>query len=158
VQVRSLPGDLLLAEGCPPIDPFNALWYRVLNLEGAVLLKGAIAKGDLLQQAESSSDGKLFAIASSHFDHTVEPTTLMHAGDFVNLTVTLYSTTNGKEFFAARLPQGSAQQDTFSLSPASSTLAVLTSAALQAFALTPPDAPSLADGSAGTSARAASPK
>lgn len=138
VQVRSLPGDLLLAQGCPPIDPFNSLWYRVLNLQGAVLLKGAVPKGDLLQQAESSSDGKLFAVASSHFDRLVEPTTVMRAGDFANLTVTLYSTRNGKEFFAARVPEGSAQQETFSLSPSNSTLAVLTSVALQAFALTPP--------------------
>jgi hypothetical protein len=158
VQVRSLPGDLLLAQGCPPIDPFNALWYRVLNLQGAVLLKGAVPKGDFLQQAESSSDGKLFAVACSHFDHAVEPTTLMHAGDFANLTVTLYSTRNGKEIFAARLPQGSAQQDTFSISPSNSSLAVLTSATLQAFALTPPAEPSPPGASAGTSARATSPK
>lgn len=138
VQVQSLPGDLLLAQGCPPIDPFNATWYRVLNLQGAVLLKGSAPKGDLLQQAESSPDGKLFAVASSHFDHGVDPTNPMRASDFANLTVTLYSTGNSKEFFAARLPQGSPQQDTFSLSPSGSTLAVLTSGALQAFALTLP--------------------
>jgi hypothetical protein len=82
----------------------------------------------------------------------------MHAGDFANLTVTLYSTSNGKEIFAARLPQGSAQQDTFSISPSNSSLAVLTSATLQAFALTPPAAPSPPGASAGTSAGATSPK
>ena len=137
VQVQSLPGDLLLAQGCPPLQPF-ASWYRVLNPEGAVLLKGTAQYGDFLQQAESSPDGKLFAVASSHFDYPVSRTVLMHTGDFANLTVTVYNTRTGKQFFVARLPQGSAQQDTFTLSPSGSTLAVLTSAALQIFALAPP--------------------
>jgi hypothetical protein len=110
----------------------------VLNPEGAVLLKGTAQYGDFLQQAESSPDGKLFAVASSHFGYPVSRTVLMHTGDFANLTVTVYNTRTGKQFFVARLPQGSAQQDTFTLSPSGSTLAVLTSAALQIFALAPP--------------------
>lgn len=137
VQVQSLPGDLLLAQGCPSTSP-SASWYRVLNSQGAVLLKGTAAYGDLLQQAGSSPDGKLFAVASSHFDHPVALTSTMHTGDFANLTVTLYNTATGKQFFAARLPHGSAQKDTFSLSPSGSTLAVLTSDSLQTFALAPP--------------------
>jgi hypothetical protein len=137
VDVQSLPGNLMLAQGCPPLAP-NTTWYRVLNPQGAVLLKGTATYGDLLQRAESSSDGKLFAIASSHFDHPVARTTLIHTGDFANLTVTIYNTTTGKQLFASRLPEGSAQQDTFSLSPSGTTLAILTSAALQTFTLTPP--------------------
>ena len=137
VEVQSLPGDLLLAQGCPPLQPF-ATWYRVLNPQGAVLLKGGAPYGDLIQQAQSSPDGQLFAVASSHFDHPVAHTTLNHTSEFTNLTVTIYNTGTGKQLFAARLPQGSAQQDTFSLSPSGSTLAVLTSAALQTFALAPP--------------------
>ncbi len=137
VQVQSLPGDLLLAQGCPPMQPF-ASWYRVLNPQGAVLLKGAAPYGDLIQQAESSPDGKLFAVASAHFDHPVALTTLNHTGDFSNLTVTIYNTATGKQLFVARLPQGSAQQDTFSLSPSGSILAVLTAGALQTFAVAPP--------------------
>ena len=137
VEVQSLPGDLLLAQGCPPLQPF-ATWYRVLNPQGAVLLKGGAPYGDLIQQAQSSPDGQLFAVASSHFDHPVAHTTLNHTSEFTNLTVTIYNTGTGKQLFAARLAQGSAQQDTFSLSPSGSTLAVLTSAALQTFALAPP--------------------
>lgn len=137
VQVQSLPGDLLLAQGCPTTDS-STTWYRVFNPRGAVLLKGTAAYGDLLQQAQSSPDGKLFAVASSHFDHPVSLTSTMRSGDFANLTVTLYNTATGKQFFAARLPQGSAHRDTFSLSPSGSTLAVLTSGSLQTFALLPP--------------------
>jgi hypothetical protein len=130
LQIQSFPGDLLFVQGCSPIEAFTT-WYRVLNAQGATLFKGSGPYSDLVQQTESSDDGQLFAIASSHFNREVDRTTTLQIGDFANLTVTVYDTTTGKQFFVAHLHQGSAQQDTFSLSP--SGLAVLTSSSLQFF-------------------------
>lgn len=137
LQVQSFPGDLLFIQGCAPLEA-HTTWYRVLNAQGATLFKGSGPYSDSIQQAESSDDGKLFAIASSHFKRDVDRTTELQMGDFTNLTVAVYETATGKQFFAAHLPQGSAQQDTFSLSPSGSTLAVLTSSSLQLFPLPSP--------------------
>ncbi len=134
LQVQSLPGDLLFVQGCSPIEA-NSVWYRVLNAQGATLFKASGPRSDFIQQAESSYDGRLFAIASSHFNQPVDRTTELQIRDFTNLAVTVYDTATGKQFFAAHMPQGSAQQDTFSLSPSGSTLAVLTSSSLRLFPL-----------------------
>jgi hypothetical protein len=132
LQVQSVPGDLLFVQGCAPMEA-RTTWYRVLNAKGATLFKGSGPYSDFIQQVESSEDGRLFAIASSHFNRPVDRTTELQIGDFTNLTVAVYDTATGKQFFAAHPPQGSAQQDTFSLSPSGSTLAVLTSGSLQLF-------------------------
>ncbi|HEV2578826.1 MAG TPA: hypothetical protein VGU25_16600 [Acidobacteriaceae bacterium] len=134
LQVQSFPGDLLFVQGCSPLEA-RTTWYRVLNARGATLFKGSGPYSDFIQQTESTDDGRLFAIASSHFNRPVDRTTPLLTGDFTNLTVTIYDSTTGKQFFAAHLPQGSAQEDTFSLAPSGSALAVLTSASLQLFPL-----------------------
>lgn len=139
MQVQSFPGDLLFVQGCAPLES-HTTWYRVLNAQGATLFKGSGPYSDFIQQAESTNDGRLFAIASSHFRHDVDRTSEMHIGDFSNLSVAVYDTATGKQFFAAHLPQGSAQQDTFSFSPSGSALAVLTSGSLQLFSLPSPAA------------------
>lgn len=137
LQIQSFPGDLLLVQGCSPIEA-RTTWYRVLNAQGSTLFKGSCPYSDLIQQAQSGHDGRLFVIASSHFNQPVDRTTDLQIGDFTNLTVNVYDTATGKQFFAARLPRGSAQEDTFSLSPSGLTLAVLTSNSLQLFPLPAP--------------------
>lgn len=137
VEVQSLAGDLLLVQGCVPSEA-SVAWYRVLSAKGATLLKGTPAYGEFLQQAESDQKGDLLAIASSHFDRPIDRHSHLRSGDFTNLNVAVYDTRLGKQVFVARVPEGSAQQDTFSLSPSGSSLAVLTSVSLQAFSLLPP--------------------
>ena len=140
VQIQSLPRDLLFVQGCAPMEAHTS-WYRVLNTHAATLFKGSNPNSDFLQQADSSDDGRLFAIASSHFNNRpVDRTSNLQVGDFTNLTVTVYDSATGKQLFAARPPHGSAQQDTFSLSPSNSSLAVLTSTSLQLFPLPAPAA------------------
>jgi hypothetical protein len=137
LEIQSFPGDLLFIQGCAPVGA--STWYRVLNAQGATLFKGSSPVTDFLQQAESSYDGRLFAIALSHFNNRlVDRKTILQIGDFTNLTVTVYDTVTGKQSFAARLHQGSAQEDTFALSSSGSALAVLTSSALQLFPLPSP--------------------
>ena len=139
LQIESFPGDLLFLQGCAPVG--SSRWYRVLNTHGATLFKGVGPPTDLIQQADSSDDGRLFAIALSHFKKLpVDRSTQLQIQDFTNLTVTVYDTATGKQCFAAHPPQGSAQEDTFSLSPSGSTLAVLNSDSLQLFPL-PASAP-----------------
>ena len=139
VQVQSFPGDLLFVQGCTPVEA-NSTWYRVLNAQGATLFKGSGPRSDFIQQAESTDDGRLFAIASSHFNRPVDRTTTLQAGDFNNVVVNVYDTATGKQVFAAHPQQGSAEEDTFSLSPSASSIAVLTSGALQLFSLRAPGA------------------
>jgi hypothetical protein len=134
LQIQSFPGNLLFVQGCAPLES-HTTWYRVLDAQGATLFKGSGPYSDFIQQTRSSEDGRLFAIASSHFKRDVDRTTELEIGDFTNLTVAVYDTATGKQFFAAHLPQGSAEQDTFSLSASGSTLAVLTSSSLQLFPL-----------------------
>ncbi len=138
LQIQSFAGNLLLLEGCSPMEA-NTTWYRVLNANGATLFKGSGPRSDFIQQAESSNDGRLFAIASSHFVHRpVDRTSDLAIGDFTNLTVALYDTVTGKQFFAAHPAQGSAEEDTFSISPSGVYLAVLTSSSIQFFPLPAP--------------------
>jgi hypothetical protein len=139
LQIQSFPGDLLFVQGCSPIES-NTSWYRVLNAQGATLFKGSSPYSDFIQQADTSYDGRFFAIATSHFNRPVDRTTEQQIGDFINLTVTVYDTSTGKQFFTAHMPQGSAQEYTFSLSPSGSSLAVLTSNSLQLFPLPKPTA------------------
>lgn len=134
LQIQSFPGDLLFVQGCSPLES-NTSWYRVLNSQGATLFKGSGPRSDFIQQAESSDDGHLFAIASAHFNRAVDHSTTLQIRDFNNLTVNVYDTATGKQLFAARPPQGSAQEDTFSLAPSGSSLAVVTSRILQLFPL-----------------------
>lgn len=137
LQIQSFPGDLLFIQGCMQVGANT--WYRVLNSQGATLFKGSGPFSDFIQQAESTSDGRLFAIALSHFkNRPVDRTTQLQIQDFTNLTVTVYDTATGKQFFAAHPPHGSAQSDTFSLSASGSALAVLTSTSLQLFPLPTP--------------------
>jgi hypothetical protein len=139
LQIQSFPGNLLFVQGCAPLES-HTTWYRLLNAQGATLFKGSGPYSDFIQQTESSDDGRLFAIASSHFKRDVNRTTELEIGEFTNLTVDVYDTATGKQFFAANLSQGSPQQDTFSLSPSGSTLAVMTSSSLQLFSLPAPGA------------------
>jgi len=139
LQIESFPGDLLFIQGCEPVGAGR--WYRVLNTHGATLFKGVGPPTDLIQQADSSDDGRLFAIALSHFKKLpVDRSTQLQIQDFTNLTVTVYDTATGKQCFAAHPRQGSSESDTFSLSPSASTLAVLTSTSLQLFPLPTPAA------------------
>lgn len=140
VQVSSLSGDLVLARGCVP-NQSSFTWYRVLNQKGATVLKGTYNQFDLLEQAASDTAGNLFALATAHFDQPFSFAPLKRAGDFNNLQVSVFSTTGGKPVFAAHLQAGSAEQQTFSLSPSGTTLAVLTSDAVRAYAITPATAP-----------------
>ena len=137
LEIQSFPGDLLFIQGCTPVAA--STWYRVLNAQGATLFKGSRPSTDLIQQAESSYDGRLFAIALSDFrSRYVDRTTVLKIADFTNLTVTVYDTATGKRFFVANPLEGSAQADTFSLSPSGSALAVLTSSSLQLFPVPAP--------------------
>ena len=137
LQVQSFPGDLLFVQGCSPNEA-HTTWYRVLNSQGVTLFKGSVPDSILIQQAESSDDGRLFATASTQFNRSVDRRTTQPIGDFNNLTVNVYDTATGRQFFAARLHQGSAQEHTFSLSPSGSALVLVTSTALQLFPLPPP--------------------
>jgi len=137
LQVQSFPGDLLFVQGCSPLEG-NTAWYRVLNAHGATLFKGTSPNSNFIQQVQSSDDGRLFAMASSQFNRPVNRTTTLHIGDFTNVTLTVYDTASGRQIFAAHPREGSAQADTFSLSPSGSVLAVLTSTSLQLFPLPMP--------------------
>lgn len=139
VRVQSFPGDLLFVQGCAPFQA-HTTWYRVLNSHGATLFKGSGPDNELIQQAESSDDGRLFAIASSQFNRSVDRTTELQIEDFNNLTVNVYDSATGKQLFAAHPPQGSPQADTFSLSPSGSALTVLTSSSLELFPVPAPAA------------------
>jgi hypothetical protein len=137
LQVQSFPGDLLFVQGCSPLES-NTRWYRVLNAQGVTLFKGSGPRTNFIQQTESSDDGRLFAIATSNFNRPVDRTSTLQIEDFTNVTVNVYDTATGKQFFATHQPQGSAQQDTFSLSPSGSALVVLTSTSLQLYPLPAP--------------------
>lgn len=134
ITVTSLPGDLLLARGCVPHQS-DTTFYRVLDTKGATRLKGTSDRFSYLQQAATDASGDLFGIASSHFDQPFDFKFQVHAGEFQNLALSLFSAQNGKLVFSTHLASGSPEQDTFCLSPSGRTLAVLTSAGLQAYAV-----------------------
>ncbi len=136
IEVQSLPGNLLFAQGCDASRAETA-WYRVLTPQGATLLKGRLEPFSLLQQAASDAAGKLFAVASSQFEKRVDLRGRMHTGDFAHLTVAVYSTATGRQVFAVHPAGGSAMRRTFALSPSGSTLAVLAGDTLQAYTLAP---------------------
>ncbi len=136
MAVQSLPGDLLFAHGCTA-GRAEIAWYRVLNPQGATLLKGKLEPFSLLQQAATDEAGKLFAVASTQFEKRVDLRGSMHAGDFAHLSVAVYSTATGRQVFAVQPAGGSDMRETFALSPSGNSLAVLTGDTLQTYGMAP---------------------
>ncbi len=130
VHLTALSGQLLLARGCPRNESAER-WFDVVDEHGKVILKGETAFGDMLQQTETDSNGKLIAVAISHFDKAVRRGDRLNVRDFQNLGLTVYSVGTGKPVFATHLPSGSSQQQTFALAPDATSLTVLTGDTVQ---------------------------
>ena len=133
-EVTSLAAGLLGVRGCARGEAVEG-WYSVLNAHGTPILKGKTAFGELLQQTETSHDGKLFAVAISNFDHAVRRSDKLTEGAFQKLTLSVYANPSGKAIFTKHLQTGSAQEHTFCITPQDDALVVLTGDTLQSISL-----------------------
>ena len=133
-EVTSLAAGLLDVRGCAR-DRAVEGWYSVLNAHGKTILKGKTAYGELLQQTETSHDGKLFAVAISNFDHEVHRRDKLTEGEYKKLTLTVYANPSGMALFTTHLATGSAQEHTFCITPRGDALVVLSGDTLQSLSL-----------------------
>ena len=134
LRIQSLAAELLFVSGCAPRQQPQT-WYRMLNNSGQTLLKGVAAPAELVQQVLTDADVGLIAIASTQFDASSTPGLETREGEFKRLKVTVYNTSTGKQVFAAQPAGGSAMLQTAALSPSGAFLVVLTSDALQVYAV-----------------------
>lgn len=134
VHVSSLPGHLVLAEGCGS-DPSHGTWLRVLNEKGATLLQGAYDRSDLVLQADMDAAATEFGLASVHLDPPAKEGTSAPANHSVDEAVEVYRSSDGKLQFAAKLTTNSAEQNYFKISPEGDALAAFTNDQVQLFQL-----------------------
>lgn len=134
LAVTALASDMLFTQGCEP-EKDEMGWYRVLNPDGATLLKGRLQPFELLQQASSDRAGSLLAVAVTQFSKRVALSESIAAGAFGPLAVRVYALHTGREVFAVRLDGSSDLSETVALAPAGARLAVLTAGALQMYTL-----------------------
>ena len=123
LHINSLPTNLILLSGCSPDG--SQSWYRIVRRDGKTLLKGATPSTRRVENADAMRAKGVFAVGIAEADRPIDFEQGMYASEFRKLTVSVYSSTNGRRLFATHPLGGSVDRQSFALSEDGDRLAVL---------------------------------
>ena len=115
--------NLMFVTGCDRLS--DGKWYRLLQLDGKLVLKGQSTSTQLGHTATSTEGSDVFALAISEVAKPLNASSPFDSSDLKQLRVGVYRVDNGKKITAATVTNPLPTVQTFALSPDSRHLAIL---------------------------------
>jgi hypothetical protein len=122
-EATTIPPDLLFVTGCDHLA--DGKWYRMLRLNGRLVLKGQSSSTARGHAANGMAGSQLFAIGIAELVKPTDDSAPFHSSDLQNLHVAVYRAESGKKVTGVTLPFPLPARQTFALSPDGRRLAVL---------------------------------
>jgi hypothetical protein len=136
-QATTIPPDLLFVIGCDRLE--DGKWYRILRLDGKLVLKGqssSIARG---HAATGIVGSRLFAVGITDLVKPTDDSAPFHSSDLHDLHVAVYQTGSGKRITGVSLPDPLPAKQAFAISPDGRQLAVITNSQIVFYSLSAPE-------------------
>jgi hypothetical protein len=132
-EATTLPPDLLFVTGCDRLA--DGKWYRMLRLNGQLVLKGqspSTARGHV---ASGMAGSPLFAVGITELAKAVDNSAPFRASDLQAFRVSVYQAASGKKLTGLSLSSPLPAMQTFALSPDGHQLAVLANSQILFYSL-----------------------
>lgn len=100
-KVKSLSGDLVMAEGCDKGS--NDHWLRVFREDGSPVLKSVVHWREFSPLTAEDGEGGLFAMTTAEGGGEYVPGSVFHGTDLFRETVRVHRAIDGREIFATHM-------------------------------------------------------
>lgn len=132
-DATTIPPNLLFVTGCDRLA--DRKWYRVLRLDGKLVLKGQSSSAERGEAAKGISGSRLFAVGVTELTKSIDDSAAFQSGDLQALRVSVYRAESGQKITGVTLPFPLPTTQTFALSPDGRQLAVLASSQIVLYTL-----------------------
>jgi hypothetical protein len=121
-EATTIPPDLLFVTGCDRLA--DGKWYRILRLNGKLVLKGQSSSTARGHAATGISGSQRFAVGIAELVKPTDDAAPFLSSDLHDLHVAVYQTESGKRVTAVSLPYPLPARQTFAISPDGRQLAI----------------------------------
>lgn len=132
-EISSVAPDLLFLLSCSTASDHAE--YRVIRTDGKLLMHAEAGPREVGQEIAGSELEAMFAVKVVHTSRDLSRGMEFNGSDFESEELRVYSASNGKRLFVARVDGPTTSRGGFALSPDGTQLAVLTYSEIQFFSL-----------------------